>query len=55
LHPSDLAEAANHFEGHAPDARAVVLPHVAHLTGMERRAELAPLVAGFLEPFRPWA
>jgi hypothetical protein len=33
----------------------VILPEVAHLIGMERPAELAALVAGFLEPLRPWA
>lgn len=52
---SDVAETASHLAEHAPDARSVILPDVAHLIGMERPAELAALVAGFLEPLRPWA
>ncbi len=52
---SDVAETASHLQEHAPDARAVILPDVAHLIGMEQPAELAALIAGFLEPLRPWA
>jgi hypothetical protein len=33
----------------------VIRSDVAHLIGMERPAELAALVAGFLELLRPWA
>jgi len=55
LDVSDVAETANHLAEHAPDARAVILSDVAHLIGMERPAELAALVADFLEPLRPWA
>ena len=55
LDVSDVAETARHLEAHAPDARAVVLPDVAHLVGMERPAKLAALVTSFLEPLRPWA
>ena len=51
---SDVAETALHLQDHAPDARAVVLPGVAHLVGMERPETLAHLVVEFLEPLRPW-
>jgi pimeloyl-ACP methyl ester carboxylesterase len=54
LDVSDVAETALHLEAHAPNARAVVLPDVAHLIGMERPADLALLVAEFLEPLHPW-
>jgi 3-oxoadipate enol-lactonase len=54
LDVSDVAETARHLEAHAPHARAVVLPDVAHLIGMERPAELAAIVTAFLEPVRPW-
>ena len=54
LDVSDVAETAQHLAANAPSARAVLLPDVAHLIGMERPAELASLVADFLEPLRPW-
>jgi 3-oxoadipate enol-lactonase len=54
LDVSDVAETAHHLEAHAPDARAVLLPDVAHLIGMERPAELAALIVDFLGPLRPW-
>lgn len=54
LDVSDVAATARHLEAAAPDARAVVLPDVAHLIGMERPVELAALVADFLRPLRPW-
>ena len=52
---SDVAETALHLQQHAPDARAVVLPDVAHMIGMEQPAKLAALIGAFLEPLRPWA
>lgn len=55
LDVSDVVETARHLQEHAPDARAVILPDVAHMIGMERPAELAALIATFLEPLRPWA
>lgn len=55
LDVSDVAETAQHLASHAPDARAVVLPGVAHLIGMERPAELASLVADFLRPLPRWS
>ena len=55
LDVSDVAETAQHVEAHAPNARAVLLPDVAHMIGMERPAELAGLVIEFLAALRPWA
>jgi len=54
LDVSDVAETARHLEASAPDARAVVLPDLAHMIGMERPAELAALIADFVGPLRPW-
>ena len=54
LDVSDVAETARHLEEHAPDARAVILPDVAHMIGLERPAELAALIEEFLAPLRPW-
>lgn len=55
LDVSDVAETAQHLAAHAPDARAVLLPDVAHMIGMERPAELVALIADFVGPLRPWA
>jgi 3-oxoadipate enol-lactonase len=51
---SDVAQTALRLEAHAPRARAVILPDVAHVIGMERPAELVRLVSAFLDPLRPW-
>jgi len=55
LDVSDAAQTARHLEAHAPDARAVILPHVAHMIGMEVPDELARLIIGFLEPLPRWS
>jgi pimeloyl-ACP methyl ester carboxylesterase len=55
LDVSDVAATARHVAANAPDARAEVLPGVAHMIGMERPEELAALIAEFLRPLRPWA
>lgn len=55
LDVSDVAATARHLEAHAPAARAVILPDVAHMVAMERPAELAALVTAFLDPLRPWS
>jgi pimeloyl-ACP methyl ester carboxylesterase len=55
LDVSDVAETAEHLAAHAPNARAVILPDVAHLIGMERAGELAALMGEFLGPLAPWA
>jgi len=52
---SDVAATARHLEAHAPNARAVILPDVAHMIGMERPGQLASRITAFLDPLRPWA
>ncbi len=54
LDVSDVAETARHLAANAPNARAVIVPDVAHMIGMERPAELARTIVEFLEPLRPW-
>ncbi len=51
---SHLAQTAAHLETHAPDARAVLIPDVAHLVGMEVPEELAALIVGFVAPLERW-
>jgi 3-oxoadipate enol-lactonase len=55
LDVSDVVATARHLEAHVPGARAVILPDVAHMIGMERPAELAALVTDLLDPLRPWS
>jgi 3-oxoadipate enol-lactonase len=52
---SEVAQTARHLDAHAPDARAIVLPGVAHMIGMEVPDELAELIVDFVAPLRPWA
>jgi 3-oxoadipate enol-lactonase len=52
---SDVARTALYLEANAPRARAVVLPDVAHMIGLERPAELAHLITGFVGPLGPWS
>jgi pimeloyl-ACP methyl ester carboxylesterase len=46
--PGRLAEAA-------PNGRAVELPGVAHMVGMEAPDRLADVIVDFLDPLRPWS
>ncbi len=55
LDVSDVAQTARHLEAAAPDARAVILPHVAHMIGMEVPDELAALIVEFLAPLPRWS
>ena len=55
LDVSDVAQAARHPEAEAPDARAVILPGVAHMIGMEVPDELAALIVDFLAPLPRWS
>ena len=48
-------EAARFLAEHAPDARAVTVPGVAHLPGLEAPAELAALLTDFLVPLARWS
>ncbi|MEA2632694.1 MAG: hypothetical protein QOE66_2913 [Chloroflexota bacterium] len=51
----DVAVMARHLEAEAPNARAVVLPDVAHMIGMEAPDKLTALIADFLLPLGTWA
>jgi 3-oxoadipate enol-lactonase len=55
LDVSGVVQTARHLEAHAPTARAVILPAVAHMIGMELPDELAALIIGFLDPFPRWS
>jgi 3-oxoadipate enol-lactonase len=52
---SEVVQAARLLEAKAPDARAVVLPDVAHMIGMEVPETLAGLVIEFLAPLPRWS
>jgi len=54
LDTSFINAVSEHIGANAPDGRAVVIPDVAHMIGMERPAELASLITDFLAPYRPW-
>jgi pimeloyl-ACP methyl ester carboxylesterase len=47
--------AAERIEADVPAARAVTLPDVAHMIGMERPAELTRLIVDHLRPLGTWA
>lgn len=49
-----ISAVSQHIAANAPDARALFIPDVAHMIGMERPAELAGLITDFLAPYRPW-
>ena len=49
LDVSEVVQTARHLEANAPDARAVVVPDVAHMIGLEAPDVLADLVVGFVE------
>ena len=55
LDASEVAQTARHLEANAPDARAVILPGVAHMIGMEVPDELAALIVEFLAPLPRWS
>ena len=55
LDVSDVAQTARHLEAAASDAQAVILPHVAHMIGMEVPDELAALIVEFLAPLPRWS
>jgi pimeloyl-ACP methyl ester carboxylesterase len=55
LDVSEVAHTARHLEATAPDARAVILPDVAHLIGMEAPDRLAGLIVEFLAPLPRWS
>ncbi len=55
LDTSGPAHTARHVAAHAPDARAVIWSHVAHMIGMEVPDELAASVVEFLAPLPRWS
>jgi 3-oxoadipate enol-lactonase len=55
LDVSEVAHTARHLEAHAPGARAMILPQVAHMIGMEIPHELAALIVEFLGPLPRWS
>lgn len=55
LDVSDVVQTARYLAANARSARAVVLPHVAHMIGMEAPDELAALIVGFLTPLPRWS
>ena len=52
---SDVAQTARHLEANAPDARALIMPGVAHMIGLEVPSELAALIVDFLAPLPRWS
>jgi 3-oxoadipate enol-lactonase len=55
LDTSAIVAIAHHLATGAPDARAVVMPGVAHMIGMEAPDELAAIIVDFLRPLGRWA
>lgn len=50
-----IVEAARHLEAHAPNARAIIWPDVAHMIGMEQPERLAAAIVEFLAPLERWS
>ena len=55
LDVSDVVATARHLEAEAPDARAMILPGVAHMIGMEAPEQLAERIVTFLAPLPRWS
>ena len=55
LDVSDVAATGQHLADAAPDARAVILPGVAHMIGMEAPDRLAEVILEFLAPLPRWS
>jgi 3-oxoadipate enol-lactonase len=55
LDVSDVAATARHLEAQVPDARAVVMPKVAHMIGLEAPDALGRLIIDLLEPLEAQA
>ena len=54
LDVSDVAAVARHLEAEVPTARALVMPDVAHLIGLEAPDALARAILELVEPLAPW-
>jgi pimeloyl-ACP methyl ester carboxylesterase len=48
LDASEVATTARHLETNAPNARAVIVPDVAHMIGMEAPDRLTALIVDFV-------
>jgi 3-oxoadipate enol-lactonase len=55
LDVSDVAQTAQHLATNAPAARAVILPDVAHMIGMEVPDRLNELIVEFVRPLGTWS
>ena len=55
LDVSEVVVTARHLEAHAPNARALVWPDVAHMIGMEQPERLAAAIVDFLAPLEHWS
>ena len=54
LDVSDMAPVAHHLEAEVPGARALIMPDVAHLIGLEAPDALAAAILEFVTPLAPW-
>jgi len=52
---SEVAVTARHLQEHAPNARAIVWPDVAHMIGVEQPQRLAAEIVEFLAPMERWS
>jgi pimeloyl-ACP methyl ester carboxylesterase len=55
LDMSEVAVTARHLEAHAPNARALVWPDVAHMIGMEQPQRMTSAIVDFLAPLPRWS
>jgi 3-oxoadipate enol-lactonase len=55
LDTSAIVATARYLEASSPNARALIMPGVAHMIGMEAPDELATLIVGFLRPLGHWS
>jgi 3-oxoadipate enol-lactonase len=55
LDVSEVVATARYIEANAPNARAEIWPHVAHMIGMEVPDELAAEIVEFLAPLPRWS
>ncbi len=51
----EVVATAQHLEGDAPNARALIWDDVAHMVGMEQPERLAAAIVDFLRPLGSWA
>ncbi len=54
LDTSDVAAVAHHLEAQVPSARALIMPDVAHMIGLEAPDALARAILELVEPLASW-